>query len=85
MPKQTVAQKKAALLAELEKIEALEQQQEQEKLAIVGRVIMDMMDSDQGFNQQISNLLNEKITKNSEREILGFEKIKSNRGRPKTV
>ena len=81
----SVAEKKAALLAELADIEEQEKKIEEAKFTILGRVVNDEMKADPEFRETINTLLSNVLRKNAERELFGFEKLKSNRGRPTAV
>ena len=85
MAKQSVAQRKAALLAELEKVEQQEREIENKKNGIVGRIVIAEMDNNSELKEMIDALMANALTKNSERELFDLEKLQSTRGRPKHV
>lgn len=85
MAKQSVAQRKAALLAELEKVEQQEREIENQKNAILGRIVIAEMEENPELKEMIDTLVASTLTKNSERELFGLAKLQSTRGRPKNA
>ncbi len=82
MPRQSVQEKKAALQAELAKLEAIEQEEKLHRLSILGDVVETAMIQDEDFKTRMTALLDANVKKNADRELFGLSKLASNRGRP---
>lgn len=82
MAKMSIPEKKAALQAELAKLEAREKQEQEAKYALIGRAVSDAMESDAELKQRVEAILSENVKSNPDRQLLGLAKIPSKRGRP---
>ena len=81
----TIAEKKAALEAQLNELREEEKAEEIQRYAVLGRIVTEEMQSDADLNNRFNTLLSSKLKKNNERALFGLEKIASNRGRKATV
>ncbi len=84
MAKQTIEQRKTALLARIAQLEEEEKAELEAKYIVLGRLITEETEQDETFKTRINDLLSAKLKKNAERELFGLEKLASNRGRPKS-
>ncbi len=75
MRKQSIQEKKAALQAELTKIEAEEKKELESKFKAIGRTIFQQMDKDQPLRQQITELLTQHVKNKADRKLLGLGKM----------
>lgn len=81
MAKKSLADRKAALQAELEKVENAEKAEQEDREALIGREIYKAMQNDTELKRRVDELLMANLKKNSERAIFGLSKLQSNRGR----
>ena len=81
----TIAEKKASLEAQLNELREKEKAEENQRCAVLGRIVTEEMQNDADLNNRVNALLSSKLKKNNERALFGLEKIASNRGRKATV
>ena len=85
MPKLSIAEKRAKLEAELKALAEQERQEQQARFVALGAGVDTAMKADSHLENVIMEAINKHLRSNKHREILGLEKLTSNKGRPKSV
>ena len=82
MPKLSIKEKKAALQAQIAELEAQEQANTDAKNLLLGQVVAAEIEQNDELKRTVNALLENGLKKNADRQLFGFEKLPSKRGRP---
>ena len=82
-PKQSLEDRKAKLQAQLDAITSQEKEIEFQRLSALGAGLQSVFSADKDLMHTIMNAIDQHHKNNKHREILGLQKLASNRGRPK--
>lgn len=85
MPKLSIAEKRAKLEEDLKNLADQEKQEQQSRFIALGAGVDAAMKADSYLETTIMEAINTHLRNNKQRELLGLEKITSNKGRPKSV
>lgn len=84
MPKLSIAEKRAKLEADLKNLADQEKQEQQTRFIALGAGVDAAMKADNSLETTIMEAINTHLRNNKQRELLGLERVASNKGRPKS-
>ena len=82
MPKLSIQEKKAALQSQIAELEAQEQANTDAKNLLIGQIVAAEIEQNDELKRTVNALLEKGLKKNADRQLFGFEKLPSKRGRP---
>ena len=85
MPKLSIAEKRAKLEADLKILADQEKQEQQTRFIALGEGVDAAMKADSHLKTTFMEAISTHLRNNKQRELLGLEKLSSNKGRPKSV
>ena len=84
MAKKSIADKKAELEAQLKALHIEEQAEQTAYLSALGAGLQSAFDADPNLKHTVMQAIEIHHKNNKHRELMGFKKLSSNRGRPKS-
>lgn len=69
-----LVQRRQELEAELERVRQAEEREREQKALVIGRVALTLMEREEGFNEMMQGHLEQHVTDNDERALVGLRR-----------